>query len=1364
MLEALLVSRPADASSAALAEAVWGEDPPATWAKQLQASIGRLRKAYGAAAIVTVAGGYRILPRGAGGPLEVDVDEFEEAISRARELSAAREHPRAATVLERALALWEGRPYADLEEWPPAHDEADRLSELRAAAEDDLLEARLAAGDHRAVAEHASGLCAAEPYRERRWHALALAQYRCERQADALATVRRAQRRLVDELGIDPGASLVALEQAILRHDESLLAAPAARPPSPDCPYKGLAEYQPEDAELFFGRDDDVRAVLDTLERTGFVTVTGPSGIGKSSILRAGLVPALRRRGPEPVLLDATAGVVDVVAAAAGAPIIVDDLGAALTDADRAGALCSALASAHEEGRLVCIAVQSRHLDACAAQPAIGALVTAGIHLVAPPTAAAIRDVVERPAVHSGLTVEHGLVDVVLHDASRVESALPLLSHALAATWERRDGTTLTIEAYEATGGLAGAVARSAERVFGNLTAEQRDECHAVMRRLVTVDSTGAVTLHAADAAAVDAVPARTEAVARLVAARLLVARADDFLVAHESLTREWPRLAAWLDDDVDTHLLVAHLAASARAWDASGRHADDLYRGSRLTAALAWQDDSADALAEVEQDFLAASAERHDQEAAALAESDARDHRTRRRARFLGAVGAGAALAALVLGGMAVASHRSASRQADDALVQTLADDVATLADSSREAAALIAAELAQRWPDDPRARAALFDVAAAHPDLVQSVVTDGATGIAGASDAAGDIIVATQAGLEVHDPSTLEARTRIADARLTRGDRAVAVAPDGSVAVVLAQASGCDTGAACGRITSYDLVRGTVLASEPATVPDVSDSPLQVAIDASGAVVATVDHSRASVDLRDARSLGVVTSVRVTTPTPNRITVAAEPDGAFVIGSEGSVSVVDPTSGEVLQSWAVETSATGLGIAVTADGRALTSGPNHVALTDLATGEPAWMVTLPDPQMYACMTMVVPVAAENFYCGGAFGEVQERTLDRGGPTGRAFDVQHGSAGTLVASSTELLAFSWRSPVLTRWALDAKGPIHRVIAGPGYIVGDGYRDDGLALLLCEMHGEDEPCTYGVWSIPEDTAETIVTGEADGLSWASEDTVVAYFPSTDDIGRYDLSEQRRTLTYPIGAEVDHHFRSDAGDRQLAADPDGTVWPFDLASGEPDGPTIDVEGVAAHIVTSPDDRYVVVSSHLAGGGLGAQVFDLQTGAPLSPFVDGLEKAAVNDDGLVVAQIGSLIGRYDLELNLLASTEGSRAEIGRFQFSVDGDVFLTADLGQRSMLYDSATGRRIAGPFPSHAPLAWPAWLRQDGLEVAVDESEGIGIWTLDPDALRDAACAAAGRDLTADEWAAYLAPLGEWRSTCGFGDEPYDASS
>ena len=142
---------------------------------------------------------------------------------------------------EQALGLWHGRPFAELEEWEAGRLEAARLNELRLAVVEDLLQARLDAGDHRGVAAAATVAAGEEPFRERRWAILALAQYRGGRQADALASIRTARRMLGSELGLDPGSDLVVLEHSILSQDPSARRptgtswSPARTAPGRDC-------------------------------------------------------------------------------------------------------------------------------------------------------------------------------------------------------------------------------------------------------------------------------------------------------------------------------------------------------------------------------------------------------------------------------------------------------------------------------------------------------------------------------------------------------------------------------------------------------------------------------------------------------------------------------------------------------------------------------------------------------------------------------------------------------------------------------------------------------------------------------------------------------------------------------------------------------------------------------------------------------------------------------------------------------------------------------------------------------------------------------------------------------------------------
>ena len=179
--------------------------------------------------------------------------------------------------------------------------EAGRLEGLRMEAEEIWVEAEIAAGHSPVVLERARVLVTEAPFRERRWALLATAFYQAGRQPEALGAVKRARAMLVGELGLDPGPELVRLEQLLLQQDPSLT--PTVRPEASDiCPYRGLLPYGAEDADTFFGRQDDVAACLRRLRDRRVLAVVGPSGVGKSSLVRAGVVASLMRAGT-PVLV-----------------------------------------------------------------------------------------------------------------------------------------------------------------------------------------------------------------------------------------------------------------------------------------------------------------------------------------------------------------------------------------------------------------------------------------------------------------------------------------------------------------------------------------------------------------------------------------------------------------------------------------------------------------------------------------------------------------------------------------------------------------------------------------------------------------------------------------------------------------------------------------------------------------------------------------------------------------------------------------------------------------------------------------------------------------------------------------------------
>lgn len=338
-----------------LADALWGDQPPpTTWPKVVQGCMVRLRRILGPGAIRTQEHGYVL----ALSPQEVDSHRFERLLERARQLLALGEPDRAAYTAREALKLWRGAPLTEPEDWEPARAEAQRLEELRRDAEDLEVEACLAAGRFREVLQVARGRVATAPLRETRWGHLARAQYQAGRQADALRTLRQAGEVLRNELGLDPGPELVALEQAILRQDPLLLSEPLPRA-SAACPYLGLLAYDVDDSDQYFGRQQDVTSCLDRLARTGVLAVTGPSGSGKSSFVRAGLAAALVRGGRRVRVLTPGAHPADRLTSVSTSPdavLVVDQCEEVVTlcdDPHERGTFLAALAAHAEHAPLV---------------------------------------------------------------------------------------------------------------------------------------------------------------------------------------------------------------------------------------------------------------------------------------------------------------------------------------------------------------------------------------------------------------------------------------------------------------------------------------------------------------------------------------------------------------------------------------------------------------------------------------------------------------------------------------------------------------------------------------------------------------------------------------------------------------------------------------------------------------------------------------------------------------------------------------------------------------------------------------------------------------------------------------------------
>jgi DNA-binding SARP family transcriptional activator/WD40 repeat protein/energy-coupling factor transporter ATP-binding protein EcfA2 len=495
------------------------------------------------------------------------------------------------------------------------------------------------------------------------------------------------------------------------------------------CPYRGLAWFDTVDADYFFGRERLVATLVARLAVARFVGVIGASGSGKSSLVRAGLLPALAggalpgsaewaiavcTPGADPVAhlagalgpvlhepeelvrrrLDANAEELARMARRASAAasgvrllLVVDQLEEIVTTCQDAGArqrFVDAVVDAVSEpdGPLAIVpVVRADYYGALAVCPEFARLFEQSQVLVGAMTDSELRRAVVEPARRVGLVLEEGLADAVCRDAAGEPGALPLVSTALLETWVRRAGDALTIAGYADAGGVRGALARLAEDVYARLNADEQAFARRIFLRLA---APGEGDDDVRRRVARNELPASAQAdsvLGAFVRHRLLVADGGLVDVAHEALLREWPRLRGWLEEDRAARRLHRQLTEAAAAWEADGRDASALYRGARLAGAHEWATTHPDDANLLEREFLAASTSAHEGDTRAA-------RRTARRLRLL-AVGLSLLLVvALVAGVVAVVQRERASRQAARARAAALdaqVSRVATLAGTLR-------------------------------------------------------------------------------------------------------------------------------------------------------------------------------------------------------------------------------------------------------------------------------------------------------------------------------------------------------------------------------------------------------------------------------------------------------------------------------------------------------------------------------------------------------------------------------------------------------------------------------------------------------------------------------------------------------
>ena len=884
-----------------LIDELWGDRAPATAAKTVQVYVSQLRKALGADAIVTQGRGYRLAIE----PEQVDAVRFDALRSEGRRALSDGDAARARDRLCSALGLWRGDALADFAYESFAQASIGRLREAHLGALEDRIDADLALGGDGELIGELESLIASNPLQERLRGQLMVALYRAGRQADALSVYRQTGELLRDELGLEPSRSLRELERSILEQDIALDTIQPRREVPDVCPFKGLAFFDRADAEYFCGRERLVSDLVARLVEAPIVGILGPSGIGKSSLLRAGVLQALSagllpgsggwrqallRPGehPDADLSRALGGdplgqVLERIAPGERLVIAVDQLEELFTlckrEDERAAFLEQLAAAAEDRERraVVLVSLRADFYGRLVSYPRFALLLSRSHVLVGPMGREELARAIEQPAARAGLELEPGLTEALISDVAGEPGGLPLLSTTLLELWRVRDGRVLRYDSYRTSGGVRGAVARLAEVAYNRLGESEQRIARGLMLRLANGEE-GTLARRRVALRELERVEGAGPVLAQLADARLLTVSDGEVELSHEALLREWPRYRAWLEEDRISRRLHAHFERAARDWDERGRDVADLYRGARLAAALEWRAGREQELNETERSFVDAS------RAAA--------GRAQRRLRMM--LGALAFLLAVAIAGGVVALDQRSGARNEARVAEAQRLGVQALSEPRLDRSLLLARQgvaldqsLATRgylFEALLRSPAAIGVMAGTgHPLTALDVSPDGRTLAAG--DSSGNVLF--------FDVAT--GRRIAAPYRALRAISAVRFSPDGKL-VALVEADSVDLLDARSRQSKKRL-----LAGPPSIITD-TDNPWVIGAIAfspnSRVLAADVIHNQTHRTSADIVRWDVRTGMRLEPPrqiasTPEATLVGLISNGARFVTSSAQANV---------------------------------------------------------------------------------------------------------------------------------------------------------------------------------------------------------------------------------------------------------------------------------------------------------------------------------------------------------------------------------------------------------------------------------------------------------------------------------------
>lgn len=1198
----------------------------------------------------------------------------------------------------------------------------------------------------------------------------------------------------------------------------SLVSVSEAAPDFPGVgnPYKGLRAFEEADAEDFFGRETLVRKLLERLEAPTtlgrglqklelepfrFLAVVGPSGSGKSSVVKAGLLPALRRgflpgssrwlitqmtptarpleQLENELLTIASRPMSDLRARLWAGPTGLRDLlpellaeaaneiflvidqfeelfAQEVAESERLLFMESLrLAVTAPESRLrLVITLRADFYDRPLRYAGFGQLLQKRTEVVLPLSPAEISQAILGPAERAGVTVEAGLAMEIAVQVADQPGALPLLQYALTELFDRREGSVLTRAVYQALGGVLGALTRRAEDVYRALTPAGQQAAKLLFQRLVTLGEGAQDTRRRALQAELDQLAPEMRAVVETYGrARLLsfdrdpISRAPTVEVAHEALIREWQTLRDWLNENREGIRLQQHLTLAAQEWQAQNRDPGDLYRGARLAQLREWGEAHPREMNASEREFFAASLALADHE---TAEKEAQRQRELEAARKL------AESERVLAAEQAQAAARL--RKRGRYLQWAFGLAVALLG-----VALWMGYQAQQNFLQSERLRLA----AQASALLLSGADVETAPLLALAS---------LQMGASPEADATLQRALTLTYPQhiLGAGQGAIlaaAFSPDSRLAA---------TGSATGSLNLWEVESGKLIR----TFPEAQASISSLAFSPDGRILATGGDDQ-TVRLWEVSTGQVIRTL----PTAQATlwSLAFSPEGASLAAMDknGTLRLWNLASGAELLSVNLPTTSSSLAFAP--DGQAiLTAGDDGVArLLDSATGEVL-------REFHGHSLSIITVA---FAHNG-------RTLATGSDdkTVRLWDVASGQeirrleghqesvyGVSFSADDTALLTAGYDRVALL-WDVASGVILNRFIGHQGSLYAGAISPDSRWVLTASLDTTARLWPSGLMPNPRRLRQTssIIT-----LALNRSGSVLATGASDGKVTLWETQTGQKLREFNGHQYAVESLAFSPDEKALAsASDDNTVQLVDLETGQirlnltefsspiwavrftPDGKALvtanedglklwdAATGAALRTFSSEDTFYSVAlapdGKTLLGGGYGSYfVFSLESGAELfremTPETTSSFAAALSPDGRQAVLGGGRLKLYTYpEMQLIRVFEGHTGSVLSVAFSADGKTLVSSSEDGTARLWDVATGanlRVLSGAQALANSAAFTA--DEDGVYVGGGDNT-VWLWDTETEALMDYACQVLKRDLTAAEKEKYnlprLAPL------------------